>query len=75
MDDKYKYSYAAICKCGVIVAATIDHPDRQKTTALIVSEWIREGYIVRRMESDQVGELFRSCQCPKNGQLEIFEDF
>jgi hypothetical protein len=72
-DDKYKFSYVAICDCGVVVAATIDHPDRKKTTARHVSEWLRDGYVVERILSDQVGELFKTCQCTPKGQLPLFE--
>lgn len=57
------YSYIGRCKCGAIVAATIDEPARKRQVAQDVAEMIRDGLAVERVDSDVVRVRFSRCTC------------
>lgn len=67
-------AYIAICKCGATVAATLDDPNHRDDVARHVFEWIKEGYVVERVDSDSVKKLFEPCRCPKQSFLFEMDD-
>lgn len=60
------HAYVGYCKCGSLVAASVDSPERAKETAAFVAEMIRDGLRVERVDSDVVRVSFDYCACPKN---------
>ncbi len=72
-------SYAARCKCGVIVAATLISSRRHKENARDVAQWIRAGLSIEQLTPDEVRAQFGECTCRggaerDGGQLPLFED-
>jgi hypothetical protein len=51
--------------CHAVVAAIVDDPAHKRDVSRAVSRWIRDGFFVERVPSDQVGALFGSCTCNK----------
>lgn len=49
--------------CNAVVAATMDDPAHKRDVSRAVSRWIRDGFTVERVPSDQVGALFGVCTC------------
>jgi hypothetical protein len=63
--------YIGRCKCGAIVAACVDTPDRKKETAKDVAEFISDGLTVERMSVEDVRAGDWKCKCPKDMQLDL----
>jgi hypothetical protein len=62
MEDDTRMAYVAKKRdCGCIVGATVDMPQHCKETAKDVARWIREGFIVERMESESVRLNWHDC--------------
>ena len=59
---KPRMAYAAICKCGGVVAATMDVPEHKRDVAKTVAEWIRDELAVERISSGSVRERW-GCKC------------
>ena len=76
-----EYAYIGIMKCGCVVAATMDMPDHAKQVAKDVAGFIREGYRVERVSTEEVRVRLKACDCDKddtavtteNGQMELLE--
>lgn len=58
-----EYAYIGRCKCGALVAATVDNPERKRQVAQDVAEFIRDGLAVERVDSDVVRVQFSRCTC------------
>ncbi len=53
--------YVGRKSCGCLVAAVVDLPGQEKETARDVAQFIREGYTVTRMESEEVRVQLHAC--------------
>jgi hypothetical protein len=67
MDNENEMAYVALCKCGGLVMATMDRPDRRKDAAREVAKCIRLGYAIKRMTADEVRAL---SWCKNNGECQ-----
>lgn len=59
------YSYIGRCKCGQVVAATVDTPEYQRENAKEVGKWMRAGLTIERHPVEYVREHFGICTCPQ----------
>ena len=75
-----EYAYIGIKKCGCVVAAAVDSPDRPKDVAKDVAGFIRDGLTIERVSVEEVRERFNDCQCdekpvaaaaPRSDQMEF----
>ena len=62
----YTHAYIGKLPCGCAVACVVDMPDRKKSTAEDVAEFIREGYTVERIEIGQ-GVKLQRCTHSREG--------
>lgn len=74
-----KRCYVGRCKCGSIMAAMVDNPDRKEDVAESVAEFIKCGLTIEQMDVEKVGVTLQLCKCPKQQlrkkkDLPTFED-
>jgi hypothetical protein len=72
MADEFM-SYIGRCKCGEIIAATVDDPRHKKDTIREINDWLRDGLDIERVTTDYVREHFGRCKCGDN-QLPLFKE-
>lgn len=57
------YSYIGRCKCGEMVTAVVDNPERPREVARLVGNWLRDGLTIERVTHDVVRSSFSHCRC------------
>jgi hypothetical protein len=68
-EQVFCYVGKCACGCGAVRAASVDLPKYKKDTAKFVSDLIRDGMQVDRMEVEKVRLAFSSCK--NQGQLAL----
>ncbi len=52
------HAYAGFAACGCLIAATVDIPGQEKTTAADVALFIRGGLRVERLPNEEIRQRF-----------------
>lgn len=63
MNTQSEFSYIARCKCGEIVCAIVDNPERYHEVSRHIAKWIRDGLTIERVTHDVVRSSFSHCRC------------
>lgn len=66
-EGKQTDCYIGIKPCGCMVAWVYDDPKYLKDTAETLADFIRSGYSVERVTTDEVRNRLGKCKCSKEG--------
>lgn len=61
-------AYIARKRCGCVVGATVDEPQRTGHTSQVVAEWIVRGMTVERVTVEEARKQFVFCECKKENK-------
>jgi hypothetical protein len=63
MNTQMEYCYVGIKPCGCAVAFVFDDPNDKKWTSKHVASFIKYGYRVEHMETEQCRKILKPCKC------------